>query len=159
MAAVLFEQSWGIWVPGTPIPQGSMTCVGGRGRRHNVQPSNKADLTRWRQRVTAGALEHIPVRDLAGPVHVEITFTIARPPSAPDTRVWPHMKATRPGLGGDIDKLARAVLDALSPRIGPRILTDDAAVVELIARKAYPDTPGVADRRDRPGALIRIKPL
>jgi hypothetical protein len=32
-------------------------------------------------------------------------------------------------------------------------------VVELVARKAYPDTPDVPDRRDTPGALIRIYPL
>ncbi len=156
MTQPLFAQSWGIWVPGTPVPQGSMTCVGGRGKiRHNIQSSNKAELHPWRDKVTAAALTIWPdLRDYTGPVRVEITFTVTRPATAPAGRVWPHVRS-----GGDVDKLARAVLDALSPRKGPRTLADDAVVVQLVARKVYPDTPDVPDRRDKAGALIRIYPL
>lgn len=142
-------RDYGVKLFGYPVPQGSMTCVG-RGGHHNVQPSNKDALHAWRQRVAAAG-RTIPVTGLTGPLGVEITFTFPRPATIPLTkRAWPAIQKL------DVDKLARAALDGLTDS---GLWLDDGLVVELTARKAYPDTPGCPDRLDRPGALIRIYPI
>lgn len=141
-----------VQIYGTPIEQGSMTCVGFAGH-HNIQPSNKKALMPWRDLVKKAG-EALPVTGLAGPLGVEVTLTVARPKSV--TRDWPSKKANRRGAGGDIDKLARAVLDGLTLS---KVFGDDSQVVELTARKCYPDSPGATDALDRPGALIRIYPI
>lgn len=166
-ALTTLDRPYAVRIWGQPVPQGSMTCVG-RGGFHNVQPSNKRELDRWRVMVNAAGrriLEHHldSTEPLIGPVGVEIIFTVPRPRSvAPGARPWP----TARGKGsGDLDKLVRAVLDGLCPapsktRKGVvRLLTDDAQVVELIARKVYPDTPYAPEALPRPGAVIRIYPI
>lgn len=138
---------------GVPTPQGSMTCKAKHVRKANLQPSNEADLKPWRALV-ARAGRALPVTGLVGPIGVEVTLTVNRPKSV--TRPWPSAKANRRGQGGDIDKLARAVLDGLTESA---VFGDDSQVVELTARKCYPDTPGAQDRLERPGAVIRIYPI
>ena len=66
---------------------------------------------------------------LTGPVEVLLHFELARPKSA--RRLLP---STKP----DLDKLARAVLDALTGVV----FKDDAQVVDLRVTKRY-GTPGV----------------
>jgi Holliday junction resolvase RusA-like endonuclease len=61
-----------------------------------------------------------------GAVRVVIYFFLRRPASAKKDA----MPTSRP----DVDKLARAVLDALTQA---RIIVDDSAVVELIAHKFF----------------------
>jgi len=145
-------REYAVQVLGTPIEQGSMTCVG-FGGHHNVQPSNKKALIPWRDLVQKAGLA-LSITGIEGPVGVEVTLTVTRPKSV--TRDWPSKKANRRGVGGDIDKLARAVLDGLTLS---KVFGDDSQVVELTARKCYPDTPGAPDRLPRPGALIRIYPI
>lgn len=143
---------WSVRITGAlPVPQGSMTCVG-RGNRHNVQPSNKAELHRWRAQVVRAG-RALPVTQLAGPIGVQVTFTLPRPASVPlRARPWPQSKG--PGTG-DIDKLLRAVLDGLTEA---GLWRDDSQVCDARAVKAYPDTPGpeAADRLDQPGVVIRV---
>ena len=144
---------YAVRVYGTPTPQGSMTCKAKHVHKANLQPSNETDLKPWRALV-AKAGRALPVTALEGPLGVEVTLTVARPKTV--TRDWPSKKANQRGVGGDIDKLARAVLDGLTES---GVFGDDSQVVELTARKAYPDTPGAVDRLDRPGAVIRIYPI
>lgn len=75
-----------------------------------------------------------------GPTTVCVTFRFDRPKSLPK-RVQAHLRKP------DLDKLTRAVLDALTPVAWP----DDAVVVSLVARKLYA-LPG-----ELPGALIVIE--
>lgn len=149
-------------VRGTPVPQGSMTCVGAgmrtskKGKQvaaHNVQPSNKDDLNPWRNQIAAAcrlAREKYPTIVFVShdPVRVDLTFTFARPKSV--TRDWP---AVYP----DIDKLARAVLDGLT---AGEIWADDGQCVVLNVAKAYPDTaihcPYPEDVLEVPGVVIRL---
>lgn len=138
---------------GTPEPQGSMTCKAKHVTRSNVQPANETELKRWRALVEKAG-RALPVTGLEGPVGVEITLTVAKPRTV--TRDWPSKKANQKGVGGDIDKLARAILDALE---ACGLLENDAQVVELTARKCYPTTPGVQDRLDRPGCVLRLYPI
>lgn len=135
-------------VYGTPAGKGSWRCIGSGGR-HQLIPDNRPALKAW-TKLLHGAVAELVSRGhgpWAEPVAVEVTFTLARPAAATlAKRPWPHRR------GVDLDKACRALLDALQPAL----ILDDSQVVYLTACKAYTDTPGVPDRLDRPGALIRI---
>jgi hypothetical protein len=83
-----------------------------------------------------------------GPVSIEVTFTLRKPASAPKRRTtWPQRKP-------DLDKLLRSTFDALGDA---GVWVDDSQVVEVVARKVFPDE-GV-DALSHPGAVIRIWPV
>jgi len=89
-------------------------------------------LPMWRRLVADVAQRFAPAEPWAGPVGVELDFGIPKPKSAPKRRrVWPDKRP-------DIDKLSRAVLDALTYVI----FADDSQVVRLRASKDY-GAPGV----------------
>ncbi|WP_375483284.1 RusA family crossover junction endodeoxyribonuclease [uncultured Jatrophihabitans sp.] len=114
-------------VLGEAIPQGSMQAFV-RGDRA-ILTSDNPRLKAWRAAVTAGAAATMRLESavkLDGPVAVRLDFYLPRPPSIPKRRVWP---AVRP----DVDKLSRAVLDALTGTV----ITDDSRVVDLRAVKHY----------------------
>lgn len=116
------------WVPGSPAPQGSKAFKGTRGGRAILVESSRA-LGPWRERVALVA--HQAMRDAgnAGPytgaVVVDLAFVLPRPKSAPKLKVVAATK--RP----DLDKLARACLDAITGVI----VADDSQVVGLRAAK------------------------
>lgn len=156
-------------VYGDPAPKGSLKCIGQRGRHQLVEDS--ARTAPWRDRVARGA-RRLTVSGLSGPLGLEVTLTVERPVSHyltrrdPDTglrilsaagRSRPYPTKRSQGMGGDVDKLARVILDALEDA---GVYGDDAQVVELTARKTYPDGPGVLpDALVRPGARIRLYPI
>jgi crossover junction endodeoxyribonuclease RusA len=143
-------------VAGLPAPQGSKKAIPNRhtGRTILLEQSG-AKLKDWRDAVNAAAWQAVyasppAVRDVfRGPVGVSLAFTLPRPQSAPKGRSWP---CVRP----DLDKLVRAVLDALT---GP-VLADDGQVVQLWATKSYPGTvAGALELRAAlasPGAYIEV---
>jgi crossover junction endodeoxyribonuclease RusA len=93
----------------------------------------------WRERVALAAHNAMNgAAPIAGyPVLLELKFCMPRPASAPKTKTPPAIK--RP----DADKLARAVLDAMTNVV----FGDDSQVVDLCITKriAGPDEfPGVA---------------
>lgn len=116
------------FVPGAPAPQGSKKHVG----RGILIESSKA-VGPWRERVALAAHAHTE-RLLTGPVGVRLHFVLPRPKSA---RKGVEITIKRP----DVDKLARACLDALTDVV----IHDDAQVVDLHATKrlALTDLPGV----------------
>lgn len=135
---------------GHPAPKGSLKCIG-RGTRHQLIEDNK-NTKPWRQRVQlAGPHLQIDGQPWTGPVGIALTFTLDRPVSVkPAKRPWPHVR----GKGaGDVDKLARTVLDGLEDA---GVFADDAQVCSLSATKCYPDTPDVLDQMEHTGVLIRI---
>lgn len=149
-------------VYGPPAPKGSLKCVG-RGTRHQLV-ENSPRTGPWRDRVVAGS-RRLTVSGISGPVGVEVTLTVDRPTSHYRVggelsaeglrRPYPHKRSQ--GIGGDVDKLARVILDALEDA---GTLADDSQVVELVARKTFHDGAGVLpDALDRPGARIRLYPL
>lgn len=141
----------GVRVAGLPVPQGSKKLV--RTKRKDgtyTEPrmidDNSHKLKHWRGEVAKLSRAALPVTYVptTGPVRVVLLFALPRPASAPKRRrVWPS------GRVGDIDKLARAVLDALT---GP-VFRDDAQVVQLTAVKDYP---GPAIEQLTPGVLISV---
>lgn len=137
-------------VGGLPVPEGSMSGYL-RGGKIRIVPQNQKALKRWRGDV-AKACEITLLGDLAwkpmtGPVMLALTFGFARPVSHPKGRTtWPTGKGTT----GDVDKLARAVLDALTGLA----YRDDAQVVTVLAAKDWCGQ-GVARHLTLPGAVVR----
>lgn len=136
-----------ITLAGNPAPKGSMKCVGRRGRHQLVEDNPKSKG--WRKRIAD--LVRARVKSTAErhqPLGVEVTLTVDRPKS-----VRTAYAVTRSSY--DVDKLARLVLDALQDT---DLLPDDAQVVELVARKTYPNGP-IPDALPYPGARIRVYPI
>lgn len=125
-----------LYVAGKPAPQGSKRHVGG-GR---MIESSKF-VAPWRRTVAAAASKACPA-PLDGPLAVSLAFVLPRPTSEPKRRTRPATR--RP----DVDKLARAVLDALT---GPAF-ADDSQVVSLTATKR------TAGPGEEPGCEIRVAP-
>jgi len=122
-------------VYGTAAAQGSKRHVG-----NGVMLESSDRVRPWRQDVRFAALEERPPDwDMATPMHLELVFWFPRPASHYGTKNGiSYLKATAPveptsARLGDIDKLSRAVLDALT---GVAYL-DDRQVIRLEARKAY----------------------
>lgn len=111
-------------VDGQPIPQGSMKVING-----HVIHSQGSALAAWRSAIalsakSAGAKPHIE------PVEIELVFRMTKPRTV--TR-------SEPSVAPDLDKLIRAVLDALTA-VAYR---DDGQVTRITATKEY-GTPGVS---------------
>ena len=131
--------TFAITVPGRPLPKGSLKHVG-RGRL-----VEQTKVKGWMQEIQAHILEVYsdvaPMFDT--PVWVTLAFRFPRPVAAKN-RLYPHLRSA-----GDLDKLTRAVLDALQPSI----LADDSLVVKLTAGKFY-ETP-----ENQAGVTILIEEL
>lgn len=150
---------------GIPAPQGSKKTIPAKdGRGHYTGKvsvlESSARLKPWRQVVAAAArLARGPMVPAAGPIVMTLEFRLPRPkghygtgrnagklkPSAPE---WPTKKP-------DVDKLERAILDALTIA---RVYGDDSQVVAIHSTKTFADhdapgaTVGVATMDDRPQA-------
>jgi len=118
-----------------------------RGGRAVLVEANKK-LPEWRKAVSEAALlalaDHQAVKPFTGPVKVAITFYLAKPAKPK----WVNVPASKP----DLDKLIRAVLDGCLP-----VWTDDALVVELVAKKIWCSTD--PESYPEPGCSVYIKTL
>ena len=147
-------------VLGNPVPQGSMRAFLVKGRP--ILTSTSKNLKEWRNLIAYQANSYLtesvgwgPSSDrLVGfypylyPVTVSAKFYFARPKSHLKksgglTKSAPKFKQSKP----DVDKLARAVLDALTGVF----FEDDSQVVLLKVAKEYAE-PGVG-----PGVEISIE--
>lgn len=118
------------WASGTPVPQGSKSIWQGR-----VMDSKKTELDRWRRRVRTVAVmardKHGLTAPMDGPLKVWAAFYVERPKRPR----WPFPATVGTG---DVDKLTRALLDALSETRDDRgLIQDDARVVQLSISKHY----------------------
>lgn len=117
-------------VYGVPAPQGSMKAFMPRGGRFPILTADNARTKPWRHAVVAAARDVLNGRaPLEGAVEVTLTFYLPRPVSLPKRVVEPVK--TR---GSDLDKLERAILDALS---AAGIWRDDAQAIAMVTRKAF----------------------
>jgi Holliday junction resolvase RusA-like endonuclease len=135
-----------ITVTGRPAMQGSKTIIV-RGGQHIPVEANK-HLRAWRRDVSAAARQSMGMYEdttfpLAEPLRVRLDVFIEQADSNRDP--YPTTRSA-----GDVDKHARACLDALTLS---GLITDDCLVVALTARKHWS-----TDARG-PGAHIRIEPL
>lgn len=155
-------------VYGLPAPQGSKRHVG-----NGVLVESSKRVKPWREDVRQAALDAMPPTTatiqedgqpvelptvggpFTGPVTLDVTFVLPRPKSHHRTGRHQHLlRGTAPATPvgrPDLDKLLRAVMDALT---SAWTWKDDAQVIALTARKCYCRT-GLT--LDRPGAVITIR--
>lgn len=128
------------FVPGIPVPQGSMRAFA-IGEKTVVTSSAKG-LSGWR-----GRMYEVLSRECAGmetgPVRVALRFQLQRPKSISEK------KRRYPQVAPDIDKLARAALDAMTGVV----YADDAQVCSLAVAKVY------ADHGQQPGVRIEVEAM
>ena len=132
-------------VYGLPVTQGNksafVTKTGKAVMREGRSNEAKGRFDAWRHAVGDEARRVAGDALLEGPVLVTLTFGLQRPASAPKRRrTWPTAARS-----GDVDKLARACLDAITGVI----LVDDAQVIGLAVTKDY----------GRPGVQVTVTPV
>jgi crossover junction endodeoxyribonuclease RusA len=126
------------FVPGKPQAQGSKV----KGQWGNMRETNK-ELGPWRERVAMMAHQESPpgLNYLPGvAVTAAMEFVLYRPVSAPKS------KTVNPCKKPDLDKMVRAILDALTNVLW----ADDTQVTAVWARKR------VADLGESPGVHVWV---
>jgi len=131
-------------VLGEPAPEGSTRAFYiPKAKRTVVTHQNQTELDAWRSRVATEAQNVLNHRewtsDRASAYTVDVDFILPRPPSVP-----PHRRF-HPTVRPDVDKLVRAINDALTGILFP----DDCQVVSLRVTKDY-------DEERRPGAYLQV---
>ena len=121
-----------LFAEGSPVPQGSFRHIG-QGRIIAANPK----LNSWRDSIATQIATQTHHRLIDAPIRVELVFTLPRPKSV--TRPLPTARV------GDLDKLCRSVLDAISLPKYCQIILDDSLVTDLHSAKRYADhtPPGV----------------
>lgn len=145
-------------IAGEPAPQGSKTV----GRRKNgtsfVRESSKK-VKPWRDVVVAAIRDRFaatpglrwePLNDNRAGVVLDLVFTVSRPADRP------KRLRCRPAVKPDLDKLTRAVLDALTTA---RVLGDDGRVVGFRRLDEFYVGDPDPDAMPMPGVVIRVWPL
>lgn len=153
-----------VTIPGHPTPKGSMKCVGKRGRsNHQLVEDERPGQKKWRRLIAEVFSKRVTQRaDELQPIGIEVTFVVDRPkvhhvagdrsrPLKGDAPAFPTRQNTN-----DLDKMLRLLDDALQDS---GLLVDDAQVVELVARKAYPGCVRTIGALPHPGARILVYPI
>jgi Holliday junction resolvase RusA-like endonuclease len=125
-------------VYGVAMPKGNMRAFLKRGMKFPIVTESNRSVKSWQQLVAEGAsraLQDAPQDLIAFGVRVTVCFYLPRPKKHHKVGVF-VAHCTAP----DLDKLSRAVLDALSKVA----YYDDAQVTELVAGKYYTTTNGAA---------------
>lgn len=131
------------FVAGTPAPQGSKSFKGVSKSGKGILVESSKAVKPWRELIAETARwNRQPILD--GAVHLKLDFVMPRPKATPKSRTPQAVK--RP----DLDKLVRAVMDALTGIAW----ADDSQVVQISARKflAFPLEP-------TPGVYINYEPI
>jgi Holliday junction resolvase RusA-like endonuclease len=130
-------------VAGHPIPQGSARAF--RQGQRCVVTSDNPKLKNWRGAVAEAALAAVPLgfEPIDGPVEVVIHARMPRQKTV--KRDYPTGAKE-----GDVDKIARAVLDGMTAII----YTDDSRVVRLTIAQDYPEESG-----EQEGVTVQVLPI
>lgn len=122
-------------VPGKPVPQGGMRAFA-KGNKAFITHSKPKEIGDYRARVALAA-QMSEAKPLDGPVELAATFFFDRPKShygtGKNARVLKASAPRYPTGRPDLDKVERALLDALSGIC----FHDDSQVVEMNTAKAY----------------------
>lgn len=144
-------------VLGSPAPKGSARAfLNKRSGRAQLIPSGSATnakkLASWATAVREAARDDVGPRDepvfVSRPLHVGITFLMARPAGHWGVKGLKPSAPTYPQVKPDIDKLARTTLDAMTGLV----FDDDSRIALLVLRKQWA-SPGDE------GAWIRVTEL
>ena len=132
---LLTDRKLAFFVPGMPRPQGSMTPVVSKSTG-KAFVKNKPTLIQWRNSITDRASD--AARRVSwsivneAPIYMHCDFYFDRPKSHPK-----YVREGDYGLkhnGADLDKLVRAVGDALT---NASVFGDDKQIVAITAMKRY----------------------
>ena len=133
-------------VIGKPAPQGSKRHVG-----RGVMVESSKRCKPWRQDVRHTALDLRPegwYANMDAAISISVVFVFARPKN--HFRTNGQLKPSAPTYCtariGDVDKLARSILDSLAGVL----FAADEQVINLIAHKRY------ANDREQPCAIITV---
>lgn len=125
-----------VFVPGIPKAQARAKAFvykkGGAMRVGHYDPETSRD---WKRTVLDRVATEARSRDMAptaGPIGLELVFTLTRPKSLPKRVIYHTRKP-------DVDNLAKAVKDAMKGVV----YGDDSQVVSLSVAKGYGLKPGV----------------
>jgi crossover junction endodeoxyribonuclease RusA len=130
------------WVPGVPQPQGSKRAFRNPHSGNINVVENSKKVAPWRTDVKEFARKAMADRPLyTGAIQILISFVMYRPTSLPKTKPTPQA-VKKP----DLDKLIRAVLDALKGTV----YGDDSQVVNIVASKC------IAELGEATGAEISV---
>lgn len=114
-----------VFIEGTPVPQGSKRGYARNGFVSVVEDNKKTNP--WRADIHAGLRDQLDGEIVfpAGPVQLELDFVMPRRKTEPKRQTPPHIRKP------DIDKLVRAVLDAVKGLL----YSDDSQVVGVRTSK------------------------
>jgi crossover junction endodeoxyribonuclease RusA len=122
------------FVAGIPQPKGSAKAFIPKGWNRPIVTHDNPKTRPWEKTISLVAQQNMPAdAPWPGPIYLQLSFTLPKPKSAPKRKEIYPIK--RP----DLDKLARAVKDALKSVM----YLDDAQVTQLSAEKIYGERPGV----------------
>lgn len=159
------SQLW-LVVAGIPVSQGSMAAVAPGVVRHDKGP----ELRSWRTSIHRAFLRSAGTDFVAPdcPMRLHMCLTMPIPKSGVPARTIPvagraadARPRTAPATKPDLDKLARAVGDALAPQGNNRArsYTDDSRIVELLSAETFPAPTHVHSwALPTPGVVIRVCP-
>jgi Holliday junction resolvase RusA-like endonuclease len=127
--------AFSLFIPGIPASKGSYRPITGRSRTTGKPVTRLIPMDRkerpWRDHVRDTILSHkhptIPPNSY---IKIETTFYLPRPKTTP-----PH-KRKHPTVKPDIDKLQRALYDAITET---HIWHDDCQITDVISHKRYAD--------------------
>ena len=143
-------------VDGVPVPQGSKRAFRHSKTGRVVMVDDNPALAAWRYLLAVRAATGWGRPPLAGPVAADLRFYLPRPRGHYGTgrnmgALLPSAPAL-PGVKPDLDKLCRAVFDALTVA---GVWAEDSRAVDLTAKKRYADgrPPGVLVTLDEVGKL------
>lgn len=131
-----------IFIPGIPAAKGNIRYLGQRGGRAILTDATK-NLKPWDSHVRTALADDAghPRAYFDGAVHVELQFVMPRPMSTPKRITPPAVKKP------DLDKLQRAVFDAIS---SAGVWRDDSQVVSVTATKR------IAEIGETPGLVLLL---
>lgn len=123
-------------IEGIPVPQGSFRHIGG-GRIIAANPK----LNAWRETIANQIRQKGHPSPIEAPISITLEFVLPRPKTV--TRKEPSVKP-------DLDKLVRAVCDAVSLERYVQLIKDDSQITRIHASKRY-ETPNF-----KPGVQIYL---
>lgn len=131
----------GYFVAGTPVPQGSKRAWLGKDNHVHMTEDAGKRHTSWRFELSGQARQQMVdtgyIEPFTQAIHISLNFKQHRPlshyGSGRNDRVVKATASQFPVKVPDIDKLTRAVLDALTSIVW----VDDSQVVKLTANKSY----------------------
>ena len=133
------------FVPGQAVPQGSLRPIVSKSTGRAFIKNNPA-VVDWRMKVTAHARQAVGLRDdallfpMLGPIGVQLDFILKRPAlhfgTGKNADVVKSSSPRYPAKAPDLDKLTRAIFDALTDA---RVWDDDGQVVWLRASEHWAD--------------------